>query len=342
MQETLQATHDKRYQEPSLIPSERGGSRKPKTYGQKLLKVLGDQKGYVYLLPAIILLAIFTFYPFFRTIYISFLNGYKSTTASTGVSFTFGVENYIDVVTYSGFKEILLNTFIIVVVTVPISTILSLIIAVALNSIKPLRSALQTIYFLPYVTNGIAIGMVFNVMFSFVRTGDGIVSTVGVFNSFLGLFGVDPIDWISAGAPKLNKMFVLCTYIIWNALPFKIMILLGALQSVNKQYYDAAKIESTPRFRVFTKITVPLLSPMIAYVFTTSLIGAFKEYTSAVGIFGDNLRRYGMNTMVGYIYTSLTGSYQTGRAAAGAMILFAIIMVFTAINLYVNKKKVHY
>ena len=339
----MQNTYDDRYQESSLIPRGHDLKENKKTFGQKLTKLLGDQKGYIYLLPAIVLLAIFTFYPFFKTIIISFLNGYKSTTASIpGATFTVGVENYIDVVTYSGFKEIIINTLIIVVVTVPISTILSLVIAVALNSITPLRNFLQTIYFLPYVTNGIAIGMVFNVMFSFVKTGDGIISTVGVFNSFLGLFGVSPIDWISAGAPKINKMFVLCTYIVWNALPFKIIILLGALQSVNKQYYDAAKIESTPRIRVFTKITVPLLSPMIAYVFTTSLIGAFKEYTSAVGIFGDNLRRFGMNTMVGYIYDSLTTSYQTGRAAAGAMILFVIIMIFTAINMYVNKKKVHY
>lgn len=338
----MQITYDKRYQDPSLIPEGHEPGEVKKSFGKKVLKVLADQKGYIYLLPAIILLAIFTFYPFFKTVVISFLDGYKATLVSAGASFNVGVQNYIDVVTYSGFKEILLNTLIIVVVTVPISTVLSLIIAVALNSIKPLRNFLQTIYFLPYVTNSIAIGMVFNVMFSFVRTGDGIISTAGVFNSFLGLFNIAPIDWIGAGAPKLNKMFVLCTYIIWNALPFKIMILLGALQSVNKQYYDAAKIESTPRLRVFTKITVPLLSPMIAYVFTTSLIGAFKEYTSAVGIFGDDLRRFGMNTMVGYIYDSLTSSYQTGRAAAGAMILFVIIMVFTAINLYVNKKKVHY
>jgi multiple sugar transport system permease protein len=134
-------------------------------------------------------------------------------------------------------------------------------------------------------------------------------------------------------------------YIVWNALPFKILILLGGLQSVNKQYYEAAKIDSTPKLRVFTKITVPLLSPMITYVTITGFIGGFKEYSSIVGIFGDGMgppgNRGSLNTMVGYIYDALADSSE-GYASAAALILFVIIFIVTRINLAVSKRTTYY
>ena len=140
-------------------------------------------------------------------------------------------------------------------------------------------------------------------------------------------------------------MAVMIVYIVWNALPFKILVLLGGLQSINKQYYDAAKVDSTPRRRVFTHITVPLLSPMLAYVIITGFIGGFKEYTSIVGIFGENMGPADdagrLNTMVGFIYDALETNSQ-GRASAAALILFGIILVVTMINTQVSKKRVHY
>ncbi len=306
-------------------------------------------KAWLYLAPVLVLLAIFTFYPFFNTILLSFLNGYKLSLAQAAArsgksifqAFSFGIDNYVKVI--SGNKEFtegLLNTIIITVVTVPISTLLALFIAVALNSIKPLQKLFQTIFFLPYVTNAIAIGMVFAMMFNVVGTGT-VIDDMGIANRFLGLFGVNVQEWISIGAPKFNKMFVLCFYIIWNALPFKILIFVGALQSVNKQYYDAAKVDGASRRRIFTKITVPLISPMILYVVITGVIGSFKEYTSVVGIFGEDISTYGMSTMVGFIYSSLS-NVQTGRAAAGAIVLFLIILAATGLQFLVSKKRVHY
>ena len=306
-------------------------------------------KAWIYLAPVLILLAIFTFYPFFNTILLSFLDGYKMSLAAAAAKrgqsifqvFNFGVDNYVQVI--KGNEEFttgLLNTIIITVVTVPLSTLLGLGIAVALNSIKPLKKLFQTIFFLPYVTNAIAIGMVFAMMFNVVGTGS-VIDDMGIVNRFLGLFGIDVQYWISIGAPKFNKMFVLCFYIIWNALPFKILIFVGALQSVNKQYYDAAKVDGASRFRIFRKITVPLISPMILYVVITGVIGSFKEYTAVVGIFGENISMYGMSTMVGFIYSSLT-NIQTGRAAAGAIVLFLIILVATGVQFLVSKKRVHY
>ena len=225
-------------------------------------------------------------------------------------------------------------------VTVPVSTLLGLFIAIALNSIKPLQKVFQTIFFLPYVTNAIAIGMVFAMMFNVVGTGN-VIDDMGIVNRFLGLFGVNAQEWISIGAPKFNKMFVLCFYIVWNALPFQILIFVGALQSVNKQYYDAAKVDGASKWRIFRKVTVPLISPMILYVVITGVIGSFKEYTAVVGIFGEKIGDYGMSTMVGFIYDSLK-NVNTGRAAAGAIVLFLIILVATGIQFLVSKKRVHY
>ena len=214
--------------------------------------------------------------------------------------------------------------------------------------IKVLNKTLQTIYFLPYVTNSIAIGMVFYQMFNIINVQQmGIEDsqvTQSIINQMLGVFGIDPIIWINQGSTYAANLATMVVYIVWNALPFKILILLGGLQSVNKQYYDAAKIDGTSRARTLWRITVPLLSPMIAYVVITGFIGGFKEYTSIVGIFGEKMGPQDdpnrMNTMVGLIY-NLINSNQ-GRAAAGALILFAIIFAVTLVNLYVSKKKVHY
>ena len=324
----------------SRLTSVRSGSK----FKEFLQRIKYDQwKGWVYLFPCIVLLLIFTGWPIVNTLAMAFQNGYDTMEWLSGVNFTIGIDNFLKVISYSGFKDCLLNTVLLCVITVPISTFLALLIAVCLNSIKPLSRFLQTIYFLPYVTNSIAIGMVFAAMFNMVGTIDNPISK-GIINNIIEAFGGTYINWINAGSGYWANIFVMAFYIIWNALPFKILILLGGLQSVNKQYYDAAKIDSTPKWRVFTKITVPLLSPMIAYVVITGFIGGFKEYSSIVGIFGDDMGPTGdprrLNTMVGYIYRFIASGQ--GQASAAALILFAIIFVVTMINLYVSKKKTHF
>jgi len=302
-------------------------------------------KAWLYLSPAIILLLVFTVWPIINTVLMAFQNGYNANMAKIGVEFQFGIQNFIDVVSYGKFMNNLFNTMILCVATVPISTILALLIAVALNSIGPLQKTLQTIYFLPYVTNSIAIGMVFAAMFNIIGLRNGMADTWGIVNNVIQWFGGEPINWINAGSNYWPNIAVMVVYIVWNALPFKILILLGGLQSVNKQYYDAAKVDGTPRHRVLTKITVPLLSPMIAYVVITGLIGGFKEYSSIIGIFGDKMGpphdAGRLNTMVGFIYDSL-GTSSHGKASAAALILFGIILVVTMINLQVSKKRVHF
>ena len=305
-------------------------------------------KAWLYLAPAIVLLLIFTVWPIINTLRMAFLEGYNSMYAAAGATFKFGIGNFKQVLAYKDFLVCLKNTMLLCVLTVPISTILALLIAVALNSIKPLQRILQTIFFLPYVTNSIAIGMVFAAMFNMVGSAFGgeneLIITAGIVNNIIEFFGGNHINWINSGSTYTANIVVLVVYTVWNALPFKILILLGGLQSINKQYYDAARVDGTSRSRVFTRITVPLLSPMLAYVVITGFIGGFKEYSNIVGIFGEDMGPAGaplsLNTMVGFIYESLD-SHQ-GRASAAALILFAIIFVVTLINLWVSKKKTHY
>ena len=310
-------------------------------------------KAWVYLSPALVLLLIFTVWPIINTLRMAFLNDYGMMSEAGGASFTFGIQNFISVLKYKSFLSCLGNTMLLTVLTVPISTLLALIISVCLNSIKKLGRLLQTIYFLPYVTNSIAIGMVFAAMFNIVgnvtspdlSNPSNIIVTAGIINNVIQFFGGEPVNWINVGSSYPANIAVMVIYIIWNALPFKILILLGGLQSVNKQYYDAARVDGTSRVRTFTRITVPLLSPMIAYVVITGFIGGFKEYSSIIGIFGENRGPVGepkrLNTMVGFIYDALESDAQ-GRASAAALILFVIILAVTLLNLYVSKKRVHY
>ena len=304
-------------------------------------------KAWLYLSPAIILLLVFTVWPIFNTVLMAFQNGYSANLAKAGQTFEIGIANFQKVIGYKRFTECLFNTMILCVATVPLSTILALLIAVTLNSIKPLQKTLQTIFFLPYVTNSIAIGMVFAAMFNIIglRPAGDLADTWGIINNVIMAFGGEPINWINAGSGYWANVVVMVVYIVWNALPFKILVLLGGLQSINKQYYDAAKVDGTSRRRVFTHITVPLLSPMIAYVVITGFIGGFKEYSSSVGIFGDKMGPVHdagrLNTMVGFIYDSL-GRNSHGMASAAALILFGIILVVTMINTQVSKKRVHF
>ena len=467
-----------------------------------------EWKAYIYLAPALILLAVFTVWPIINTVRMAFLADYKPLEAVGGAKFAFGIANFKKVLAYGSFTTCLKNTILLCVLTVPISTALALLIAVALNSIKVFQKFLQTIFFLPYVTNSIAIGMVFAAMFNiignttnlykteyaiytrqkieqasvfeledrsdgnyyFIGNVDGIyyymdmtadketdkvdvianysskhksgkskdvsgsnvyftlvsdntyhlvantdegtkylnvnkvtsspsvqltddeslaadiyteevlsdsgevtgyylyfmqnpikegaavktyfsvqhistITSLGIVNNLIEALGGTRINWINAGSSYAANIAVMVIYIVWNALPFKILILLGGLQSINKQYYDAAKVDGTPRRRVLTRITIPLLSPMLAYVIITGFIGGFKEYTSIVGIFGETMGPVGesgkLQTMVGFIYDSLADN-NYGLASASALVLFGIIFVVTMLNLSISKKKVHY
>ena len=310
-------------------------------------KFPGWAKALLYLSPALIILTVFTFWPIINSFALTIYENYNMTNNTITGYTIFG--NFLRVLTDESFiipashtaSSAVINTLIIVFISVPVSIFLALAISVSLNAIKPLKSFFQTIYFLPYVTNTIAIGLVFAYMF---RTDGGLV------NQFIGFFGVDTagLSWVESNAVYWRSMFVLIFYSIWASLAFKIMVFLTSIQGIDKQYYQAAAIDATPKRRIFSKITVPLISPMIFYITVTSVIGAFKIYNAIVALFGVQGAppgvNYNLQSIVMYIYQFIDGSKagQLSVAAAGSLILFAIILVLTIVQMQVSKKRVHY
>lgn len=304
-------------------------------------------KAVISLAPALLILAIFTFYPIIKTFIVSFFPDYNYQTGFFG---SFSVDCYTTILTDPTFWRAMMNTAIMVLVSVPLSILLALLITVALNSIKALQGFFQVIFFLPYVTNGIAFGIVFATIFS--------AEDYGLINSLITMFGGEIVNWTGTGKdiPYWAGILVITIYSIWNGLAFKILVFLSGIQGIDKQYYQAAQVDSTPKWRVFTKITLPLLSPMILYITITSLMGAFKSYSSVVSLFGDNMGPVASTadtsglfiTAVGYIYNyfnQVTGGgmiQMLPLASAAALILFVFIMIITFVQMWANKKKVHY
>ncbi len=290
-------------------------------------------KAWLYLLPAILFLGVFLVYPLIDVLIYSFEEGFNS---ASQTHFGIGFYNYAYVLRDPYFLQALKNTFILVFITVPVSTLLALAISIGLSSIKWLRKMFQTIYFLPYVTNTLAVGLVFMILFQITPYNDGLV------NHVLSWFGVEPIDFITG--PYWAKMLVLSIYTVWVVLPFKILIFTSSLASVDESFYNAARIDGATSRTTFLRITLPMISSSIFYLVITGFIGAFKAYSDAVALFGTNLNATEMNTIVGYIYDMLygDGGGYPSFASAAAIILFVIVLTITCINLLVSRKTVHY
>ncbi len=292
-----------------------------------------SKKAWLYLLPAAAFLGLFMVYPLIDVFVYSFEEGYNS---ASQTFFGVGGYNYAYVLRDPYFLQALKNTFLLVIITVPLSTGLALIISLGLSSIKALKNLFQAIYFLPYVTNTLAVGLVFMILFKKTPYTEGLI------NLMITWFGGKGVDFIDG--PYWAKLFVLSFYTIWIVMPFKILILTSALASVDETYYNAARMDGATELRMFTRITLPMISPMIFYLVITGFIGAFKAYSDAVALFGTDLNAAEMNTIVGYIYDMLygnSGGYPS-YASAAAIILFTIVLTITCINLMISKKHVHY
>ena len=290
-----------------------------------------QMKAWLYLLPAILFLGFFMIYPLVDVIIYSMEEGYNSVAQT---SFGTGFYNFSYVLHDPYFLQALKNTFILVAVTVPLSTGLALLVSLALSSIRKLRHLFQTVFFLPYVTNTLAVGLVFMILFKKTEYTDGMV------NLLIHLFGGPTVDFIDG--PYWAKMLVLCFYTVWIVLPFKILVLTSALASVNDEYYKAARLDGAGKARIFFKITLPSILPMLLYLIITGFIGAFKAYSDSVALFGTNLNAAGMNTIVGYVYDMLygAGGGYPSYASAAALILCAIVLTITVINLLVSRRRI--
>ena len=325
------------------------------TRGEKLRRGLRSQSGWLFVAPAIILMLAFTFYPIVAAFINAFRQDYR---AAYGTDNGWGFSNFVTVLTGetppgvpglggATFIQCLVNTLVLTLVSVPLSTLLALLISVALNSIKAVQKAYQTVLFLPYLTNALAMGAVFATFFTIIGTKND-TNTLGIVNIVLGT----EIDWTGIAAPSWKisdnliipwaKYIVAIVYEVWAGLPFKILILFSALQSINKQYYDAAKVDGASRSTILWKITAPMISPQISYLLITGIMGGMKQYSAIVGLFGNNMGfDYDMGTMVGYLYRYLENSH-TGYAFAGSLILFVIIMIMTFINNKITRRRTTY
>ena len=292
-----------------------------------------NYKSFLYLLPAFVFLGFFLVYPLIDVFVYSFQENYNFASQTyTGV----GLYNYAYVLHDPYFLQALKNTFLLVIITVPLSTGLALLISLCLSSIQKLRELFQTVFFLPYVTNTLAVGLVFMILFRKTAYSDGFV------NVLLNALGIASVDFLSG--PYWAKMLVLCLYTVWIVMPFKILILTSALASVDQTYRNAARVDGASKGRIFWRITLPMISPSLFYLVITGFIGAFKAYSDAVALFGTDLNAAGMNTIVGYVYDMLYGNAggYPSYASAAAILLFAIVLTITCINLLVSKKHVHY
>ena len=282
-------------------------------------------KGYLYLLPSLIIMVVFTLYPLIKAVVMSFLGDYSIIDGSYK---SIGFENYQALFADKNFIKALCNTGIYVVFVVPCSIIISLFIAVLINSKIKGKAFFQTVYFLPYVTSVIAIGIVWSWMFN---------SEYGLINFILGFFGIEPIQWLNQPQYALPALII---FAIWKSMAFNILIFLAGLQTISEDLYKAARIDATPRFRVFTRITVPGIMPMIVYASIMGMISAFKVYNEVFALFkGKAGPANSAITVVYYIYDKFYNSNKYGIAAAGSIVLFLIILALTQVQLRVTGKR---
>ncbi len=288
---------------------------------KKQHKFFEKWKGYIYLAPAIIIMVVFTVYPLIRTFIMSFMKNY-SLVKGTFSGWT--LQNYADLfdsTTSTYFVPALQNTALYVVFVVPLTLIFSLIIAAMINSTIRTRGLWQTLYFLPYVTSVIAIGIVWRWMYN---------SNYGLINYFLSWFGVDPIPWLLSTKYAMPALII---FGVWKGMAFDILIFLSALSSVPEQIYQAARIDSTPSWRVFFKITVPSIMPIIVYACIMGVINAFKVYNEVYALFNNSAGpSNSAMTVVYYIYNRFYIYADYGRAAAAAVVLFFIILALTLLQ----------
>lgn len=284
-----------------------------------------SMKGYLYLLPALLILLVFTIYPLIKAVMMSFFEGYSIINGSFS---SIGLANYKELFSDKVFLKALTNTSIYVVFVVPCSILFSLLLAVLLNGKIRFRGLFQSLYFLPYVTSVIAIGIVWSWIFN---------SNYGLLNYMIGWIHIKPIQWLNSPDYALYALII---FSIWKSMAFDILIFLAGLQSISPDLYRAARVDSASKWRVFIKITVPALSPMIAYSFIMGLINAFKVYNEVFSLFkGSAGPADSAITVVYYIYDKFYNSANYGVAAAAAVVLFLIILTLTMAQLAVTGKK---
>jgi multiple sugar transport system permease protein len=288
---------------------------------------------YLYLLPSLLVLGVFVFYPFFSAFRLSL---YKWSQLNPPGTFL-GFDHYTYLFANKAFLRSLWNTFYYVAVSVPLTLLIALAIASILDKALRFLSFYRVSYFLPYISPVVALVMVWRWMYN---------ADYGLINYFIGILDkipfieVSPVNWFREPAVAIP---MLIAYSVWKFVGYQAVILLAGLQGIDRMYYDAAKIDGASGLQVWRKVTLPLLSPQIFFVFVISLIGSFKIFTEVDVLFGGPGPLGSARTVVYYIVEQgLRGTYRMGRAAAASVILFGIIFALTVFQMLVTQRRVHY
>lgn len=289
---------------------------------------LKKYKGYCYLLPSLLIIMVFQIYPVIKVLAMSF---YTKFDYIKDIVYKRGFDNFTYVLTDEDFYIALRNTFIYVFTSVPISIALALFIAILLNRNIRLKNFFRSVYFLPFVTSTIAISVGWKWIFN---------TDSGLINYVLSSLGFQTQAFLRESRFTMPLLILLN---IWKGLGYDIVIILAGLQNIDDRYYYAAKVDGANSFRVFRKITLPLLSPTIFFLCITSIIRGFKVFDEVFILYdrGAGPLKSGM-TIVYYIFNKFYMNWQFAVASAASLILLTIIMLFTIFQFYIAKKKVHY
>ena len=278
---------------------------------------------FLYLLPFIIGILIFTLYPVINVFLLSFKDDYNYLRNNFS---GWNLENYKTVLTDSKFIQSIINTTLYVLFVVPISTALAIIIANFLNQKIKGNAIFQTAYFMPMVTSITAVGLIWRLMYN---------KQYGIINFILSKFGIEKIGWVVDSKWSLVALII---FGIWNIMPFTIILLISGLQNINEVYYTAAKVDGAKPTKIFFRITVPMLSPTIFLVCIVNTISSFKVFSELYPLFnGKPGPYYNLYTVVYYIRYAMMEKREYGYAAAAAVILFFCVMIFTFIQLAIKR-----
>ncbi|MGF2618091.1 sugar ABC transporter permease [Rossellomorea vietnamensis] len=290
--------------------------------------LLATLKALLYLLPALIILGVFNIYPIIKSFLMSFYTDYDY---FNDIVNEYGFDNFTYIFSDPEFWQSMKNTIIFVLGVVPLSIIISLGIAILLNSKIKFKGLFRTIYFIPFVTSVVAVSIVWRWIFH---------TNYGILNFFLGWFGISPIEWLTDPTWAMPALIILS---IWKGLGYNIVIFLAGLQTINQQYYLAARIDGASPWNRFLAITVPLLSPTTFFISIVSIINSFKVFDEVFALFdGKPGPAYSAQTVVYYIFEKFYNEWEFGIASAAAYVLFLVIFIFTLVQLYIGKRKVTY
>lgn len=277
--------------------------------------------GFLFILPPLLGLLIFTLYPMIYSIYGSFTDW-----DGLGQMNLIGLSNFKDLWTDELFHKALFNTLF-MMLGIPIGILLALLLALGLNRGVPGTTAFRVIYYVPVISSLAAV----SIMWNWAYNGD-----YGLVNQFLDLFGISGPNWM---ANKYTVKPALIIMAVWKGVGYTMLLYLAALQSVSRSYYEAAELDGANGFQAFWHITWPMVRPVTFFIIVTNIIGGSQIFTEMNIMTPTGGPEYSSASVVFYIWQKAFGNFQMGYASAMAVVLGAFIFVVTLIQFRMNEKQ---